>query len=283
MIRTLIVDDQPLCRERLRGLLADEAEVEVVGECDDGCKAVVAIESLSPDLVFLDVEMPGLDGFHILENIDADRIPAVVFVTANDRYAARAFEVQAVDYVLKPIGRERLQRALNHVREKLARKYQIAPAESLTSLFREPPTPDERYLKRLILKADGKLLFLPTVDIDWVEADGNRLCFHVGSKVHSLRARMKVIESHLHPGHFVRIHRSTIVNIERIKEMRPRLHGDYFVILQDDKSLVMSAGYHDKLDELRMLQRGKQAWSRRATDRSLTPLLGTESPLEPLS
>jgi two-component system LytT family response regulator len=114
MIRTLIVDDQPLCRERLRGLLADEAEVKVVGECDDGCKAIVAIESLSPDLVFLDVEIPGLDGFHILENVDADRIPAVVFVTANDRYAARAFEVQAVDYVLKPIGRERLQRALNH-------------------------------------------------------------------------------------------------------------------------------------------------------------------------
>jgi two-component system, LytTR family, response regulator len=254
MIRTLIVDDQLLCRERLRGLLAEDAEVEVVGECDDGCKAVAAIEGLNPDLVFLDVEMPRLDGFHILENAGVDGIPAVVFVTANDRYAARAFEVQAVDYVLKPIGRERLQRALSHVREKLARKRQIAQADSLTSLFPEPPAPDERYLKRLVLKADGKLLFLPTVDIDWVEADENRVRFHVGSKAHPLRERMKVIESHLDPGHFVRIHRSTIVNIERIKEMRPRLHGDYFVILKDDQSLVMSAGYHRKLDELRTLK-----------------------------
>jgi two-component system, LytTR family, response regulator len=257
MIRTLIVDGQLSCRERLRGLLADEAEVEVVGECDDGCKAVVAIEGLNPDLMFLDVEMPRLDGFHILDNVGVDRVPAVVFVTANDRHAARAFEVRAVDYVLKPIGRERLQRALGHVREKLARKHQVAQVDPLTALFQETPTPNDRYLKRLIVKQDGRLLFLPTADIDWVEADRNRVRFHVGSKAHPLRARMKVLESHLDPARFIRIHRSTIVNIERIKEMRPRLHGDYFVILQNDQSLVMSAGYHDKLDELRTLQRAK--------------------------
>ncbi len=249
-IRTLIVDDEPLARERLRTLLADEPGVEVVGECGDGCQAVVAIEELKPDLVFLDVEVPNLDGFRILESVGAERVPAIVFVTAYDHYALRAFDVRAVDYILKPFGRERLEKALAHAKEKIARgKTQDLPGQIAALL--EEMRPQKSYLKRIMVKSGGRLYFLRTADVDWVEASGNYVRLHVGSESHLLRETMNGLEAKLDPERFLRIHRSTIVNIERIKELQPWFHGDYVVILKDERQLTMSASYREKLDELR--------------------------------
>jgi len=249
-IRTLIVDDEPLARERLRTLLADEPGVEVVGECGDGCQAVVAIEELKPDLVFLDVEVPNLDGFRILESVGAERVPAIVFVTAYDHYALRAFDVRAADYILKPFGRERLQKAIAHAEERIARgKTQDLPGQIAALL--EEMRPQKSYLKRIMVKSGGRLYFLRTADVDWVEAAGNYVRLHVGSESHLLRETMNGIEGKLDPERFLRIHRSTIVNIERIKELQPWFHGDYVVILKDERQLTMSASYREKLDELR--------------------------------
>lgn len=249
-IRTLIVDDEPLARERLRTLLADEPGVEVVGECGDGCQAVVAIEELKPDLVFLDVEVPNLDGFRILESVGAERVPAIVFVTAYDHYALRAFDVRAVDYILKPFGRERLQKAIAHAREKIARgKTQDLPGQIAALL--EEMRPQKSYLKRIMVKSGGRLYFLRTADVDWVEAAGNYVRLHVGGESHLLRETMNGLEAKLDPERFLRIHRSTIVNIEKIKELQPWFHGDYVVILKDERQLTMSASYREKLDELR--------------------------------
>jgi two-component system LytT family response regulator len=249
-VRTLIVDDEPLSRERLRTLLADEADVEVVGECGDGCQAVVAIEELKPDLVFLDVQVPNLDGFRILESVGAERIPAVVFVTAFDHYALRAFDVRAVDYVLKPFGRERLQKALAHARTQITREKSTDISGQLVALLEEI-RPQKSYLKRIMVKSSGRLYFLRTADIDWVEASGNYVRLHVGPESHLVRETMNALEAKLDPERFIRIHRSTIVNIERIKELQPWFHGDYVVILRDERQLTLSSSYRDKLDELR--------------------------------
>ena len=249
-MRTIIVDDEPLARERLRVLLAEEPDVEVVGECGDGCQAVVAIEELKPDLVFLDVQVPNLDGFAILESVGADRIPAIVFVTAYDHYAIRAFDVRAVDYIHKPFGKERLHKALAHAREQITRGKSADISGQLVALLEEI-RPQKTYLKRIMVKSGGRLYFLRTADIDWVEAAGNYVRLHVGTEAHLLRETMNGLETKLDPERFLRIHRSTIVNIERIKELQPWFHGDYVVILRDDQQLTMSAGYREKLDELR--------------------------------
>lgn len=249
-VRAIIVDDEPLARERLRLLLADEPDVEVVGECGDGCQAVVAIEELKPDLVFLDVQIPNLDGFAILESVGADRIPAIVFVTAYDHYALRAFDVRAVDYIHKPFGKERLHKALAHAREQITRGKSADISGQLVALLEEI-RPQKTYLKRIMVKSGGRLYFLRTAEIDWVEAAGNYVRLHVGGEAHLLRETMNGLETKLDPERFLRIHRSTIVNIERIRELQPWFHGDYVVILRDDQQLTMSAGYREKLDELR--------------------------------
>ena len=250
-IRTLIVDDEPLARERLRGLLAEEPEGEIVGECGDGCQAGLAIEELRPDLVFLDVQVPNLDGFHILESVGVDRIPAVVFVTAYDQYALRAFDVRAVDYVLKPFGRERLQKALEHARVQITREKSKDLSGQIVALLEEMRPPQHRYARRIMIKEGGRLFFLRMPEIDWVEASGNYVRIHVGAESHLLRETMNGLEGRLDPERVLRIHRSTIVNIERIKELQPWFHGDYIVILRDDRQLTMSATYREKLDELR--------------------------------
>ena len=251
MIRTLIVDDEPPSRERLRDLLVDEPDVEVVGGCGDGCQAVVAIEELKPDLVFLDVRVPNLDGSHILESVGPGRISAVVFVTEHEEYAVRAFDVRAADYLLKPFSRERLQKALGRVREQITREKASDLTDQLAALLGETRTPQDRYLKRIMIKEDGRLFFLRTPDIDWVEASGNYVRLHVGAESHLLREAMKGLEARLDPETFLRIHRSAIVNIERVKELRPLFHGDYTVVLRDDRELTMSAAYREKLAELR--------------------------------
>jgi two-component system LytT family response regulator len=248
MIRTLIVDDEPLARERMRSLLAGEADIAVVGECRDGREAVEAIKGESPDLVFLDVQIPELDGFQVLEAIGAEKAPAIVFVTAYDQYALQAFEVHAVDYLLKPFDEERFRRALERARQALTREKGDL-SEKLLHLLQELKAP-QGYMERLVVKSAGRLFFLRTDEIEWVESAGNYVCLHVRGESHLLRETMTGLETRLDPGRFVRIHRTAIVNIDQIKELQPLFHGEYQVVLRDGTELTLSRGYRDRLQEV---------------------------------
>ncbi len=247
-LRVLIVDDEEMARQRLRRLLAREEDVEIVGEASDGVRAVESIRSLAPDLVFLDVQMPEVDGFHVLERAGADAVPAVVFVTAYDEYALRAFDVHALDYLLKPFDEERFHDALRRARTQLQQRGPAGDLEPrLRALLEEirgaPERPD-----RIMIKASGRILFLKTSEIDWIEASGNYVRFHVGRESYLLRETMNAIEEKLDPDRFLRIHRSTMVNIERIKEMQPWFSGDHVVVLTDGTELRLSRGYRESLD-----------------------------------
>ena len=248
-IRTLIADDEPLARERLRALLARHTDIDIIAECSNGADAIEAIGELHPDLVLLDVEMPRVDGFGVLEALDRDSLPAVVFISAHDQYAVKAFESHALDYVLKPFDESRIDRALHRVREQIAR-----PAGSrhidprLLSLLEE--LRDRRRSDRLVVKTGGRVVFLRTEDIDWVEASGNYVRLHVGGEAHLLRESMKNMERRLDPSTFVRIHRSAIVNVDRIRELEPWFHGEYIVILRDGTRLTSSRVFSDRLNAL---------------------------------
>ena len=247
-IQALIVDDERLARKRIRSLLKNERDVEVVGECADGAEALAAIRKQSPDLVFLDVQMPEMDGFQVLQEVGADRMPAVVFVTAYDKYALRAFEVHALDYLLKPFDEDRFGEALRRAKEQVLGGSNGELHDRLIALI-EHLRSGERYVDRLLVKASGRVLFLKTEDIDWIEAAGNYVRLHVGRESHLLRETMNTIETRLDPAHFLRIHRSTIVNLDRIKEMQPWFSGEYVVLLKDGTELRLSRGYRDKFDE----------------------------------
>ncbi len=249
-IRTLICDDEPLARERVRSLLADQVGMEVVGEATDGDQAVEAIIGQQPDLVFLDVQMPRRTGFDVIQAVGPDRMPAVVFVTAYDQYALKAFDVHAVDYLLKPFDRERFEGAVDRARRKLDAEEGGALKTQLMQLVREmqpaaaPPKQD-----RVVVKSGGRLFFLRTDEIDWIEAAGNYVRVHVGKESHLLRETMNAIETRLDAKMFLRIHRSRIVNMERVKELHPWFNGDYAVILRDGTKLMLSRGYREKLQE----------------------------------
>ena len=247
--RVLIVDDEPLARERLRRLLESEPSCELIGECGDGASAVAAIRSTSPDLVFLDVQMPELDGFEVLEKLGFDKLPAVIFVTAYDQFALKAFEVHAVDYLLKPINPDRLkqalQRALTHIQQ-----HQTADlSRRLTALLADVGA-GAKPLERLAVKSSGKVVFIKVEDIDWVEAADNYVNLHVGSESLLHRETMSSLESMLPASKFMRISRSTIVNVDRIKELQPLFHGEYSVILRNGARLTLSRTYRDKLAQL---------------------------------
>ncbi len=246
-MRTLLVDDEPLARQRLRTLLQRESDVDVVAECGDGEQAVAAIAEHRPDLVFLDVQMPLLDGFDVLESLEPEERPVVVFVTAYDQYALRAFEVHALDYLLKPFDRDRFQKTMQRVRAELQRGNRGADPR-LTSLLEEVKT--RKPAERLLIKSSGRVYFLRVEDIDWIEAAGNYARLHAGSEMHLLRETMNGLETRLDAQKFLRIHRSTIVNIERIKELHPWFHGDYQVVLHDGTELTLSRSYRPKLQEL---------------------------------
>jgi two-component system LytT family response regulator len=248
-IRTLIVDDEPLARERLRSLLEAEPDIEIVGECRDGREAVETIRKIGPDLVFLDVQIPELDGFGVLETLGADRAPVIVFVTAYDQYALQAFEVHAVDYLLKPFDQDRFQKALARARTAVARDQRGELNERLLALLQDLKVP-QGYLERLVVKSSGRLFFLRTDEIDWIESSGNYVCLHVAGESHLLRETMTGLEGRLEPNRFVRIHRTAIVNIDRIKELQPLFHGEYQVILRDGTQLTLSRGYRDRLQEV---------------------------------
>ena len=248
-IRTLIVDDEPLARERIRHLLHKEPDIEIICECADGRDAVAAIGKYKPDLVFLDVQMPELDGFSVLDQLDRRAMPAIVFVTAYDRFALRAFEVHALDYLLKPFDSGRFKKALGRVRERIQRQ-PSAELSRQVSQFLADLRPGPKQQNRLAIKSGGKVLFLKLDDIDWVEAADNYLNLHVGNESHLHRETMAALEARLPVDKFMRISRSTMVNIERVKELQPMFHGEYTVILRNGTRLTLSRGYREKLNQL---------------------------------
>jgi two-component system LytT family response regulator len=247
-IRTLVVDDEPLARERLASLLQPLEDVELVGQCRDGEQAVAAIQELAPDLVFLDIQMPGIDGFDVIEAVGAEHMPLVIFVTAYDQYALRAFQVRALDYLLKPFDRDRFTEALQRARRQLERLETGDIGRRLLALVgdlrRDRPRTD-----RLVVKSGGRLFFLRADEIDWVEAAGNYVRLHVGSTSHLLRETMTAMEARLDPEKFFRIHRCRIVNMDRIQELQPWLNGEYAVVLRTGARLTLSRGYREKLQE----------------------------------
>jgi two-component system LytT family response regulator len=247
-IRTLIVDDEPLARERLAGLLAAEPDIEIAGQCRDGEEAVKAIVEQTPDLVFLDIQMPQLNGFEVIEAVGPERMPLVIFVTAHDRHALRAFEVRALDYLLKPFDRDRLRDALQRVRKQVEREDGGEIGRRLLALMKDLRR-DQPRTDRLVVKSGGRLFFLRADEIDWVEAAGNYVRLHVGSTSYLLRETMNAIEGRLDPEKFFRIHRCRIVNMERIQELQPWLNGEYAVLLRTGTRLTLSRGYREKLQE----------------------------------
>jgi two-component system LytT family response regulator len=254
-IRALIVDDEPLARERLRTLLAGVVDIEIAGEFADGRSAVKGIRELEPDLIFLDVQMPEIDGFGVLHAVGAEHMPATVFVTAYDQYALKAFDVSAVDYLLKPFDRARFLRALGRAKNQisLGRSGQSQDSSDLSNrllTLLQHVRPDHVYLERLVIKSAGHVFFLKTDEVDWIEAAGNYVRLHVARESHMLRETMNALEAKLDPRKFVRIHRSTIVNLERIKQLHPLFHGDHIVILRDGHRLTLSRGYRENLERV---------------------------------
>jgi len=249
-IQVLIVDDEPLARERIRDLLKHESNIEIVGESRNGLEAVSTIKKQTPDLIFLDVQMPELDGFGVIETIGVEKMPYVIFVTAYDQYALRAFEVHALDYLLKPFDHERFQNALKRAIEhiKIFKKNNDFTSR-LRELIQEIQL-EQHYLQRIIIKSREKIFLLNTDEIDWIEAAGNYVVLHVGTKEHLMRGTMYGIEERLDPGRFIRIHRSKIVNIERIKEIQNWFRGEYLIILKDGTQLTLSRTYRKKFENL---------------------------------
>ena len=248
-IRVLIVDDEPLARERISDLLATDPQIDIVGQCSNGREAVRAVQKLSPDLLLLDIEMPEKDGFAVLEAISPDKMPAVIFVTAYDQYAVRAFEVYALDYLLKPFDRERFERALERAKAQVLGERNGDLSLRILAALDEIKT-RQVYLERLVIKTNGHVFFLKTDEIDWIEAADNYVNLHLGNESHMYRETMSALESKLPEEKFLRISRSTIVNVDRIKELQPLFHGEYAVILRTGVRLTLSRTYRDKLDRL---------------------------------
>lgn len=282
-VRVLIVDDEALARQRVRRLLQNEADVEIVGEAESGNEAVTMIRDLQPDLVCLDVQMPGLDGFGVLREIEGGPVPMVLFVTAYDEHAQRAFDVHAVDYVLKPVDGERFRAAFDKARKQRANAVAAerlgelletvrrladggaaeardgaAALASLTSGAGAATTAaaapngaaaNGRYASRILVKQDGRMFFVKTTEIDWIEADRNYVRLHVGKTAHTIRERISHLEETLDPRLFARIHRSTIVNLNRVREMQQWFSGDYVVILEDGTRLRLSRHYRDRVEK----------------------------------
>lgn len=246
MIRTLIIDDVPLARDRIKRCLASDAEIEIVGECENGAKAVADILSLAPDLIFLDVQMPALDGFGVLDALRGKRVPGVIFVTAYNEYAIQAFEVNALDYLLKPVDCERLSKAVERAKSRLTQLNRNDDFDSRVRAMLEDIKSGSKFLKRLTIKLTGRTILLPTDEIDWIETHGNYLKVYARRESHLIRGTMQALETKLNPEKFVRVHRSAIVNVEKIKEIHPRSNGDQDLVLQNGQQLMLSRNYRDK-------------------------------------
>lgn len=240
-IRVVTVEDEPLARERLRTLLEQEADFDLLCEVADGRSAVDAIRTRKPDLVFLDVNIPELNGFGVIEEVGVEHMPAVVFVTAYDQFAVRAFETHALDYILKPFDEERFRSALDRARNTLSNRDAGSLENRLYDLLGQAR--NATHAERLAVRSGGRIVFVRTEDIDWIGAEGNYARLHIGSESHLLRETMSILEEKLGPARFLRIHRSTLVNTDAIAELEPLLQGDYVVILRDGTRLTSSRGY----------------------------------------
>jgi two-component system LytT family response regulator len=258
VLRVLIVDDEPLAREGIRLLLEAEPDIEIAGEATDGAEAVAAIERLRPDLVFLDVQMPGMTGLEVLSRVEVERMPEVVFCTAYDQYALQAFEHHALDYLLKPFDDERfhgtLERARSRIRDRgadnLGRKMLAMLAEfGAAGAAVAPRAPQSPFADRLAVKTGGRTYFLRADEIDWIEAADYYVKLHVGGKEHLLRESMNKLEKELDPQRFLRVHRSSIVNLDRVKELHGR-GNEHAVVLQDGTRLKLSRSRREKLNTL---------------------------------
>ncbi len=242
----LIVDDEPLGREVVRHMLAVHSDFAIVGECGDGEKALAAIKRLGPQLVFLDVQMPKIDGLSLLERLRGDKRPFVVLVTAHDQYAVRAFQADAVDYLLKPFDQERFDGCLTRIRRRLEQGEEARLGKSLRDLMQGNAAGDtaRTFADRLVIRENGRVFFVGTEEIRWLEAAGNYVEVHVDTgKAHLVHETMASMEEKLDPALFLRVHRSTIVNIARIKELQPHLNGEYIIVLKDGGRVKLSRGY----------------------------------------
>jgi two-component system LytT family response regulator len=246
---TLIVDDEPLAREGLRMWLAADPDVSSIQEAKDGREAIAVIHRARPDLVFLDVQMPEMDGFSVVHEIGANRMPAVVFVTAHDQHAIQAFEINAIDYLLKPITEERFAQALTRAKTRLESRPSVDTNRQIIGLLETIVSP-RRHMKRLAVRAAGKTVFVDVDEIDWIEAAENYVQLHCGKTVHLLHVPMNTLEKSLDPETFLRIHRSTIVNAGRIKDLQPGVHGDYVLTLRSGVRLQSGRTYQEKLRAL---------------------------------
>lgn len=247
-LSAVIVDDEQLARDELAYLLKSVGDVEVVAQGKNGLEGVNLIREHAPDLVFLDVQMPGLDGFGVVEQIGAEKMPAIVFVTAFDQYALRAFEIHALDYLLKPFDRERFEATLARAREAIRLRAAGSGDQGMAALL-ESLAARRKYAERLLVKCSGKERLLPVAEVDWFEAAGNYVKIHTGGERLLLRETMANLELRLDPEQFARIHRSTIVNLGKVKELEPWFHGDYVVRLVDGQKLTLSRSYRGRLLE----------------------------------
>ncbi|MBM3768841.1 MAG: response regulator transcription factor [Acidobacteria bacterium] len=243
-IRTVIIDDERLARQRIRRMLSNTTDFEVMAEFENSQHGLEYLEDTGADLLFLDVQMPGLDGFALLEALDPARMPVVIFVTAYDEYALRAFEYHAFDYLLKPFDQTRFEKALERARKQFSS--QGSNNEKLLNLLNEIRQRNQEPA-RFAIKTPGRVFFVRQEDIDWIEAADNYVNLHVGVDTHLIRETMNSLEGRLDSRKFLRIHRSTIVNAERIKELRPWFHGEYVVLLKDGTELTLSRTYREKI------------------------------------
>ncbi|MFN0051618.1 MAG: LytR/AlgR family response regulator transcription factor [Planctomycetales bacterium] len=250
-MRVMIADDEPAARRRLRRFLKEESECEVVAECQDGASLLALVPECRPDLIFLDVRMPEMDGLSAFRSLSEDSRPEVVFVTAHAEYAVPAFDVQALDYLLKPLDQSRLQQTVARARNRLERRREprTERAEELSVGGEAGSNAPAEYVARLLVRSQGRILVISAADVDWIEAAGKYVRLHVGRAEHLLREPLHHLASRLDPRRFQRIHRSTIVNLERIQEFQPAFHGDFQIVLRDGTELTLSRNFRASLEE----------------------------------
>lgn len=251
MIRALIIDDEPLLRERVRTLLTEYRDIELVGECRDGQEAANMILAERPDLIFLDIQMPELDGFEVIKAISDEYLPAIVFITAFDEYAIRAFEVNAIDYLLKPINESRFEQAMQRTIDRLKQPDRHEPDfdRKLQDLISGLRT-SQSYTTRFVVRSGSKLSFVRASDVDWIDVADNYVRLHVSGREHLVRDTLKSVESQLNPEMFVRVHRSIIINLDRVESVEPYFHGEYVITIKDGARLRTSRSYSERLRTL---------------------------------
>ncbi|MEG3788623.1 LytTR family DNA-binding domain-containing protein [Lysobacter sp. CCNWLW3] len=242
-LTALVIDDEPIARHAIVRLLRDDPQIELLGECGDGASAVVAIRGQRPDLVFLDIQMPAMTGLDVVATIGAERMPATVFVTAYEQYAVRAFEANAVDYLVKPFSRERFAATLQRAKARLSPAGALPSAQILQAL--EALRRRDDYLERIPVRVDEHLVFIPVEDIVWIKASRNIVQIHLADRVHELRETMAALAARLDPRHFARVHRSAIVNLRRVRAIHPWFNGHHVVTMDTGQQLRMSRYQHE--------------------------------------